>query len=311
MMPVVPAPILVTGSHRSGTTWVGKMLAVPPGVAYVHEPFNPQRSPGWMGIRVPCWYLYVSPENEARFVEPMQRVVDLRYPIADDIGRFPGPRQAGQAVLEWGRSLPARARRARVLVKDPIALFSSEWLAKRFGMQVVVMIRHPAAFAGSLKRLVWTFDFRNWARQELLLRDLLGPYARDIRDLAERPPGIVDQSILMWNAIHHVIRGFRERYPDWTFVRYEDLADEPVGGFRDLYGRLGLRWDGRADDAVRRFSSERNAGEVPKWLHRTVKRDSRAAKRTWLTRLTEEERERVRAGTADVASSFYGPEDWR
>ena len=34
-------PILVTGAHRSGTTWVGKMLALAPGVAYLHEPFSP------------------------------------------------------------------------------------------------------------------------------------------------------------------------------------------------------------------------------------------------------------------------------
>ena len=38
---VTGRPILVTGAHRSGTTWVGKMLALAPGVAYVHEPFNP------------------------------------------------------------------------------------------------------------------------------------------------------------------------------------------------------------------------------------------------------------------------------
>ena len=32
------SPILVTGSHRSGSTWVGKMLSVAPHVAYIHEP---------------------------------------------------------------------------------------------------------------------------------------------------------------------------------------------------------------------------------------------------------------------------------
>ena len=33
-------PILVTGSHRSGTTWAGQMLATAPGIGYIHEPFN-------------------------------------------------------------------------------------------------------------------------------------------------------------------------------------------------------------------------------------------------------------------------------
>jgi len=33
-------PILVTGSHRSGTTWAGKMISACPNVGYIHEPFN-------------------------------------------------------------------------------------------------------------------------------------------------------------------------------------------------------------------------------------------------------------------------------
>ena len=39
-------PILVTGSHRSGTTWVGKMLAATGSVGYIHEPFNLKNRPG-------------------------------------------------------------------------------------------------------------------------------------------------------------------------------------------------------------------------------------------------------------------------
>jgi hypothetical protein len=304
------APILVTGSHRSGTTWVGKVLAASPGVAYVHEPFNPQRAPGWIGGRLPHWYLYVCPENEAPYVRLVRRVLSLRYPIGPDLAALRTPRQAGQAALEWARSVLPRRRSARPLVKDPIALFSAEWLAGRFGVAPVVMIRHPAAFAGSLKRLDWRFDFRNWAGQDLLLRDLLAPYAEEIRRFAGQDRDLVDQAILMWNAIHHVIRGYRERHPEWTFVKHEELAEAPVDGFRDLAARLGLAWGPGLRRAVVRLSSERNVGEVPAWLHRRVKRNSRAAARTWLTRLSHEERERVRVGTAAVASAFYSEAEW-
>lgn len=303
-------PILVTGSHRSGTTWVGKLLARAPGVAYVHEPFNPGRAPGWIGGRLPHWYLYVGPENERGYIPTFERVVRLRYPIGLDLPRLRSPRQVAQAALEWPRSLAARARGDRPLIKDPIALFSSEWLARRFGARVVVMVRHPAAFAGSLKRLGWTFDFRNWAQQDLLLRDLLAPFAGEIEAFARTERDIIDQAILMWNGIHHAIGSFRDRHPDWVLVKYEDLAARPVAGFRELAGRLGLAWDRRMDEAVARFSSDRNRGEVPTWLHRSVKRDSRSAARTWLSRLTDEERARVRAGTEQIAGAFYTEADW-
>ena len=39
------SPILVTGLPRSGTSWVGKMLAASGELVYVNEPLNPQHPP--------------------------------------------------------------------------------------------------------------------------------------------------------------------------------------------------------------------------------------------------------------------------
>jgi hypothetical protein len=309
-MPAMAPPILVTGAHRSGTTWVGKMLARAPGAAYVHEPFNPQRGPGWVGDRLPHWYLYVCPENEGPYLPVFSQVVALRYPIGRDLARLPAPRFLGQALLEWWRSVPHRIRGDLALVKDPIALFSAEWLADRFEARPVVMIRHPAAFAGSLKRLDWRFDFGNWADQPLLLRDHLAPFEDAIRDVARAPQkhDIIDQAVLLWNGIHHVIRGYRDRHPGWAFVKYEELAADPVPGFLDLFAHLDLPWSEGIRAEIERFST--GPEEVPPLLHRRVKRDSRAAASTWLHRLTEEERRRIREGTAEVARAFYADEDW-
>jgi Sulfotransferase family len=303
-------PILVTGSHRSGTTWVGKMLARTPGVAYVHEPFNPQRGPGWVGERLPHWYLYVCPENEGPYLPLFRGVMELRYPIGRDLASLGRPRFLGQALLEWGRSAPHRARGDRPLVKDPIALFSAEWVASRFGAKPVVMIRHPAAFAGSLKRLNWRFDFANWADQPLLLRDHLAPFEREIRDFTRSSAGrdIIDQAVLLWNGIHHTIRGYRDRHEDWIFVRYEDLAADPVPGYLDLFARLDLPWSEGIRAEIERFST--GPEEVSPLMHRRVKRNSRAAARTWVHRLTERERQRIRDGTSEVAGAFYGDEHW-
>jgi Sulfotransferase family len=301
-------PILVTGSHRSGTTWVGRMLAVAPGVGYVHEPFSPRRWPGWSRWPIPHWYLHVTSESEAEHASLVEDVLAFRYP-ARSLARVRSARQAFQVAEEAPWALWNRLRGARALVKDPIALMSAEWLAERFGMEVVVMIRHPAAFAGSLLRLDWPrFDFRNWAEQPLFLRDLAGPYVDGIRRFDPARQDLVEEAILLWNVIHHVIRGYRERHPDWRFVRHEDLAEEPVKGFHDLYEGLDLEWDRIAERIIVRSSTGR--AEVPAYLHRTVRRDSRASRWTWRDRLTPEDRDRVRAGTAEVAAGFYGDEDW-
>lgn len=284
------------------------MLAVAPGVGYVHEPFSPRRWPGWSHRPIPHWYLHVSWENERDFVPLMEDVLAFRYP-PESVLRVRTARQAFQLAEEAPSALWNRLRGARPLVKDPIALMSAEWLAERFGMEVVVMIRHPAAFAGSLLRLDWPrFDFRNWADQPTFLRDLAGPYEEAIRSFDPERQDLVDEAILLWNVIHHVIGGYRDRHPEWAFVRNEDLAEEPVKGFHDLYERLDLDWDSVAERIVLRSSVGRT--EVPTYLHRTVRRDSRAARWTWRDRLTPEDRERVRAGTAEVAPAFYGDADW-
>jgi hypothetical protein len=176
-------------------------------------------------------------------------------------------------------------------------------------MEVVVMIRHPAAFAGSLLQLDWPrFDFGNLARQPRLLRDLAGPYEDDIRSFDPGRQDLVEEAVLLWNVIHHVIAGYRDRHPGWRFVRHEDLAEEPLKGFHELYEGLDLEWDRIAERIVVRSSTGR--AEVPAYLHRTVRRDSRAARWTWRDRLSPEDRDRVRAGTAEVAAAFYGDEDW-
>ena len=53
------SPILVTGTHRSGSTWVGNVLGLAPGTGYVHEPFHCRCQPGICRAHFPHWFQYV------------------------------------------------------------------------------------------------------------------------------------------------------------------------------------------------------------------------------------------------------------
>jgi hypothetical protein len=284
------------------------MLCASRAAGYVHEPFNPNRSPGWFPEPLPYWFMYLTEENAGPYERAVADLLALRYPLRA-LPRSRSARDVAQQLPELGRSALYRMQRRRTLVKDPMALFSAEWLARRFGMDVVVMVRHPAAFVSSLKKLNWGFDYeRNWLAQELLMRDLLGPWASRFEGYRGEVD-LVGEGIVMWNAMYDVVRGYRERHPDWHFVKYDDLADDPAAGFRSLYERLDLPWDERARAAVEE-SSTASVKEVPVWRRRAIKRDSAAAKRTWEHRLTPEEVARVRREVAEVAASFYAEEDW-
>jgi len=74
-------PILVTGSHRSGTSWVGQTLAQAPGVFYVHEPFNLDRPPsrGICNIKPEHWFTHITTESEASYYRALENTIHLRY----------------------------------------------------------------------------------------------------------------------------------------------------------------------------------------------------------------------------------------
>lgn len=295
-------PILVTGSHRSGTTWVGRMLALSGEAGYMHEPFNPRRVPGWSGERIPYWFLYVTDENERHYVDVVRDVLAFRYPGLSNLRHVLSPRGAALFGPDLARSIRYRIAKPRPLLKDPIALFSAPWLATRFDAQVVVMIRHPAAFVSSIKRLGWHFRFRSWLAQEPLLRDRLEPFRDDMHRCWAGEGDVIEQGIVMWNAIHHVIDAYRSEHPEWSFVRHEDLAAAPVEGFRDLYSHFGLTWSDKVEAGIRQHS-EGETAETRR--HGAVKRDSAATVDLWKTRLAPEEIDRIRAGTAEIAARFY------
>ena len=297
-------PILVTGSHRSGSTWVGRMIASHPGVGYVHEPFNP-------GLRPACpvghqWH-HVTAADAAQFTAYLRPLLEFRHGWWQDVRARPGPRRLAGATLRALEAWRLLRRGARPLLKDPIALFSAEWLAETFDMDVVVVIRHPAAFAGSLKRVASYFPFRSLLGQPRLLETLLAPFADEIRRLQERPPDIVEHAALTWRIIHHVILGYRLHHPDWLFVRHEELSLRPLREFRALFGRLGLDCPPRVRRAIERHSAAANAGEPPA---EALRRDSRANVWSWRHRLTPAEVARVRAGTDDLARFFYPEAHW-
>lgn len=301
-------PILVTGAPRSGTTWVGQMLARAPGVGYIHEPFNLTTDAGIAGRPFTHFFQYVTPETEDRYVAHLERTLRFSYDLRRQLPTVRSPRAAARTVRDLYRFTRFRLSRARPLVKDPIAVFSAGWLADRFEMDVVVVIRHPAAFVASFKRLGWRHEFSSFLDEPQLLEDYLGPFETEIRRFAERPGDAIDESILLWRLVYHTVDRYRAERPGWTFVRHEDLSRDPVGRFGDLYAAVGLEFSERARAAIAEHSSVAN----PERLEKThaIRLDSAASLGGWRRLLTDEEAERVRAGVSDVAAAFYAEDEW-
>jgi Sulfotransferase family len=302
-------PILVTGAHRSGTTWVGKMLALARGLQYIHEPFNPVAPAGVCAADFDHYFVYVTRCNETRYLSPLSRTLAFRYSwlaAARETGTLRGARRAIHEGLEWEW---ARLRSARPLVKDPLALLSSEWLAERFGMEVLVMIRHPAAFVSSVKRLDWQYSFAELLADRQLMTDHLSGFETELHDHVRRPQDILSQAVLTWRVLYSVVATFRGRHPEWLFVRHEDISLEPTRLFGEIYRRLHLDLTERVLREIEEHSGSANPHEVESAYSTYV--NSRANVSNWHKRLSNDEIVRIRNGVEDVSHAFYSDEDWQ
>ena len=301
-------PILVTGAHRSGTTWVGRMLASNPRTAYISEPLNVLHRRGVFRADVEHWYTYITEENEDKYLSAFHELLNFRYHLFSELGSL----RSQKDFLRMGRDLAVfingKLRRQRVLLKDPFAVFSAPWFAKKLNCQVVITIRHPAGFASSLKRLNWPFDFRDLLNQPMLMRDHLEKDRADMESI--QADDILVQSALLWRMIYRSVHTTRGLLPDLKIVRHEDLSLDPVTGYKSLYESLGLTFDEKVRDTILNSSSSENPTELSKKKVHSVKLDSRANMDNWKKRLTSDEITRIRKMTEDVSHLFYSGSEW-
>ncbi len=307
-IPLNEHPVLVTGAHRSGTTWVGKMLAAGGQAAYISEPLNVWHRPGVMRTPVENWYTYINRENESAYLPALLETLSFRYHTWDEIKSLRSVKDLLRMGRDWSLFLRGRLRKQRPLIKDPFAVFSTLWFLERLGSQVVITVRHPAAVASSLKRLGWSFDFQDLLGQPLLMRDWLEPY-RD--EMSAIPAGdVIGQSSLLWRMVYQVVDTCRKQDPEIQLVRHEDLALDPLPAFQELYASLDLQFTPEAQKTILKSSSSDNPKETSKKAIHSVKLDSRASLYNWKQHLSSEEVSRIRQLTRDVSSIYYPEADW-
>ena len=275
--------ILVTGSHRSGSTWLGHMLSIGADVDYIHEPMN-------LGL-----------EQNAALNCPFKHTFEYVHD-----GTSEAQVQELDAYIEKCYKAHRRksllSKHSALIIKDPIAFHCAEWFAKYYGTKNVVLIRHPAAFVASLKVKNWGFNFNNYLKQSALMDDVLFPYRDEIAFFAANPQNIIEQGILMWNIFYYRTRIYEAYHKDWIFVKHEDLSARPHEELRKLYDQLGLNYDDKIKQQIEKAVNPSSETEF--------KRNSKDNIFSWKERLSEAEISLIRKKTDAISQIYYGPRDW-
>jgi hypothetical protein len=305
-------PILVTGAPRSGTTWLGKMLSRASELQYIHEPFNPDHPPSRGVCRRPFdrYSLYICEDNEDRYRRQIDDIFSGRFSLTRALARARSAKEVGSAVRHWKTFKQHRRAGGVPLVKDPIALLSAPWLANHLDIRCVVVVRHPAAVVSSLKRLNWMPHPERWALgQPHLMRDYLERFREEINQVLAEEGDLIDRAALVWKLHHYVIREYQNQFPDWIFLRHEDVSRNPIAEFERLYAQLGLNFTPEIRAYIEDHTRAENPGQAM-GTHRTIKLDSAANVSSWMSRLNDSEVARIRNIVEDVSRYFYTDAEW-
>jgi hypothetical protein len=308
------SPLLVTGLPRSGTSWVGKMLAASGAVTYINEPLNPSHppghSPGVLAVSPEHQFQYICADNDAVWFPAFGKTVALRYNLIAELRRNHGAYDLARMVKYSSAFTAGRIRGRRAMIDDPFALFSTRWFVERLGARALVLVRDPVAVVGSYRRFGWTYRPEELRAQALLVRDL-DPHPAELLALAGSDDHVAKLAHL-WRMAYTAVDQMRD-LPGVQIRRYEDLVKEPIKGFEQLYDAFGLPWTEQArkkieaattatGDAERGFAWSLRGG-----LSRTAFRpmDSQQALTSHVGRISESDAQRVRDITDDVARRFY------
>ncbi len=156
------ATIFVSGSPRSGTTWLAEVLNSDNAYRFLGEPFT-------AGLVPPSNHFlirqYLRPaDDDPRYLKPARAIFagKIRNAWVDNVNRCAFPR---------GR-----------IVKDVRTTLMLKWFRAHFPrMPIVYLVRHPCAVALSRVRLAFRTDFRKvYFAQPALMEDFLAPFADEI-----------------------------------------------------------------------------------------------------------------------------------
>ena len=302
-------PVLVTGSMRSGTTFVGNVLAASDALFYLHEPLNPV----WGITSNDRWFLYVrdTDDERARIVDQLMKLnVEFRAPetgrpLRDTFKKWLGTRSSWRAA--YYRHIATR--NSRLLLKDPLAAFASRYMHVHHDAAVVVLVRHPMAFYYSNKRLRWDFDFGHLLDQGHLLEDHLcdevGLLQRDDLNYPQRMG-------VLWRCVYRVLTNFTqdvEAEQSWVVKRHEDICTQPEREFRDIFKRIGSSFERNVKRFIEEHMSASHNVEAGDKTHK-LQRDSRGLVDYWKEHVTADEINTVRTITDELASFYYDESTW-
>lgn len=210
--------IILAGSGRSGTTWLGDIIAADWGFRTIFEPFDSRKVPEARAAGISL-RPYCAPEESC---PPLYHFTQLAL--------------AGKLRNRWVNQQGRRPWAWRLLLKTIRTTMLLGWIDLHFHPPIVYLIRHPGAVVASRRRLGWESHLDVLLNQPNLEQDYLVPY----KEVITSAKTDLQQHLVMW-CVENIVPLKQLAHFQWHFCAYEYLYLEPEKEASRLLRGLSLK----------------------------------------------------------------------
>lgn len=274
LAPFNAPPILILSYPRSGSSWVGKILAKSTNVAYLREPITQQ-------------YIF---EHGGRFalvdINKNSSARAIYQKLGDEVFQGIPPKQS-LVVNNWRDFTYPSRKGKRILIKE-VNPKAAHFYCEHYNPRVVLLLRHPAAIALSFYQL-------GWLESSDVQMQTANPHASPWEKF-----GYAYGTIM-----HNAIQTLREN-GDHQIIIYRHLAKDPYNQFKKLFQALELELPPNYDALIGKYgySSKRTSrGELDRTSRNIVFR--------WKEELTDQQIAGLQEGFLQSKMEYFrDPAEW-
>jgi hypothetical protein len=220
--------ILVAGTARSGTTWLGDLIASQIPSRILFEPFNPDLVPEYRGFR---YLQYMRPGTENPEFYAFARKVF-----------------SGEIRNRWIDHQNERVHSEYRLIKEIRINLALKWLHDNFPeVRIVFLLRHPCAVVSSRMELGWATDkdIEPFLSQADLVNDYLGQHLELIRNAKMEE----EKHAIIW-SISNLVPLEQFMPGELKIVYYENLCTQPEIELPSLFASIGQKYESPRLDQI-------------------------------------------------------------
>jgi hypothetical protein len=214
--------VLLTGTGRSGTTWVEDIINYRNTYRIIFEPFYPQK------------INFLSNFSYRQYL----RVDSYHYDYAIPIKRILSGKFRNSWVDRYNNKFVVKKR----LIKDIRSHFFIKWIKVYFPeIPQIFLIRHPCAVANSKLNLKWKSHVSDLISQDELVNDYLHPFIEDIIRINNKGTDF-DKHILQWCIENYV--PLRQFLPEEILILfYESICMHPEFNIKSILGHINEEYN--------------------------------------------------------------------